>query len=124
MWDPTLVGLLLTCSISKFQELRQRVYERTDEWIVFYPFDEAGSDRILQDISDDRVRTLVFAEDSLERITLPQSFLELAGMLVGRILLRAGNEPLAVGFVGLAFYEEVKVVGHEVVRNNCKPVFR
>jgi len=62
-------------------------------------------------------------EHSLKPISLPEALLENGCMLITRILFDPCNEPLAIRCRCGPFNEQVHMVRHETVGNDCKLVF-
>jgi hypothetical protein len=57
----------------------------------------------------------------LVSVSLPQTMTERRLVVKPGVLLRPGNELPAVRVIGLAFDQQVQMVRHEAVRNNCEP---
>jgi hypothetical protein len=58
-----------------------------------------------------------------ERVSLPKPPSVRFGVIEAGVLLRACDELLAVGRVGLSFHQEVKVIRHEAVRSYRERIF-
>ena len=59
-------------------------------------------------------------EHALKPIPLPEALLESRRVLIAGILLDPCNEPLAIGRRRAPFDEEMQMIGHETVGNDCK----
>jgi len=99
------------------QQRRHGPHEGARVRIVFDSLREARSHGVLQNIARDDDGLLLISENVFERISLPEFGSKGLRIIEAGILLRPRDELLAVRRIGLSFDQQVKVIGHEAVRN-------
>jgi len=94
------------------------------EWIIVGCLNQTSSDWIVTNVLDDGVRIIFVSKDAVEVPRLPESPPDERPRDIRCSLLRGAHKDAQIRVLRLSFHQEVKMIGHEAVRENVKVIAR
>ena len=86
--------------------------------VLHWMFYERSAHGVFKDVARERFRVIVRAHDPIEVPLLPKSLVNPQRKCRSRSLFRRLREAAKIRLFGLAFNQEVRVIGHEAVRKD------